>query len=86
MISKELIIILELYLGVSEAAVAIISIISSLLAVLMLAFTYKPTHMYLSIVLGILGDSSKPMIRAILSKVVPTKDTGTNFVCTNLNN
>lgn len=36
--------------------------------------------MYLSISIGMFSDLSRPMIRAILSKAVPEKDTGINFV------
>lgn len=71
---------IELYLGFSEAAVAIISVISSLCTALVCAFTWQSWHMYLSIGVGMFGDLSRPMIRTILSKAVPEKDTGTNLV------
>lgn len=65
--------------GFSEAVIAIISVTSSLCTALVCAFTWQSWHMYLSIVVGIFGDLSRPMIRAILSKAVPEKDTGKVF-------
>ncbi|XP_050453837.1 tetracycline resistance protein, class B-like isoform X3 [Cataglyphis hispanica] len=65
--------------GFSEAVVAIISVISSLCTALVCAFTWQSWHMYLSIGVGIFGDLSRPMIRTILSKAVPEKDTGKVF-------
>ena len=56
--------------------VAILSLLSSLAGSLIQCFTWKPWHMYLSAVVGMLGGVTAPMIRSILSKSVPTKDTG----------
>lgn len=67
------------YLGFPEAVIAIISVTSSLCTALVCAFTWQSWHMYLSIVVGIFGDLSRPMIRAILSKAVSEKDIGTNL-------
>ncbi|XP_011171987.1 proton-coupled folate transporter [Solenopsis invicta] len=67
------------YTGFSDAVIAIISVTSSLGSTLTRAFTWQSWHMYLSVVLGIFSDISRPMIRAILSKAVPTQDTGKVF-------
>lgn len=69
-----------LYLGFPETVIAIISITSSLCTALVCAFTWQSWHMYLSIAVGIFGDLARSMIRAILSKAVPEKDTGTNLI------
>ncbi|XP_072761728.1 probable peptidoglycan muropeptide transporter SLC46 isoform X2 [Anoplolepis gracilipes] len=65
--------------GFAEATIAIISVTSSLCAALVQAFTWQSWHMYLSIGVGVFGNLSRPMIRAILSKAVPEKDTGKVF-------
>ncbi|KAM0729267.1 putative peptidoglycan muropeptide transporter SLC46 [Formica fusca] len=65
--------------GFSEAVVAIISVMSSLCTALVCAFTWQSWHMYLSVSVGMFGDLSRPMIRTILSKAVPEKDTGKVF-------
>lgn len=65
--------------GFPEAVVAIMSVTSSLCTALVRAFTWQSWHMYLSIGVGMFGDLSRPMIRAILSKAVPEKDTGKVF-------
>ncbi|XP_077266031.1 putative peptidoglycan muropeptide transporter SLC46 isoform X1 [Temnothorax americanus] len=67
------------YAGFPEAVVAIVSVTSSFGSALVRAFTWQSWHMYLSMVLGMFGNISRPMIRAILSKVVPTQDTGKVF-------
>lgn len=64
------------HLGFPEAIIAIISVISAIGAILVYAFTWKSWHMYLSLIIGIFSGVSRPMIRAILSKVVPSQDTG----------
>ena len=66
-------------LGFPETVIAIISIISSFGSALVRAFTWLSWHMYLSMVLGMFGDISRPMIRAILSKAVPVQDAGKTF-------
>ena len=63
-------------LGFPETVIAIVSIISSFGSALVHAFTWLSWHMYLSMVLGMFGDISRPMIRTILSKAVPTQDAG----------
>lgn len=62
--------------GFSEEVVAILSLLSSLAGSLIKCFTWKLWHMYLSAVVGMLGGVAAPMIRSILSKSVPAKDTG----------
>ncbi|GAB1867267.1 Proton-coupled folate transporter [Camponotus japonicus] len=65
--------------GFPETVIAIISVTSSLCTALVCAFTWQSWHMYLSIAVGIFGDLARSMIRAILSKAVPEKDTGKVF-------
>lgn len=65
--------------GFPEAVIAIISVTSSLCSVLVCAFTWQSWHMYLSVGIGMFSDLARPMIRAILSKAVPEKDTGKVF-------
>ncbi|XP_011860808.1 PREDICTED: proton-coupled folate transporter-like [Vollenhovia emeryi] len=67
------------YAGFPEAVVAIISVTSSLGSVLVRAFTWQSWHMYLSVALGMFGNISRSMIRAVLSKAIPTQDTGKVF-------
>lgn len=67
-------------LGFPEAVVAIISVMVSCGSVLVRAFTWQSWHMYLSVVVGMFGNISRPMIRAILSKTVPVQDTGKPFL------
>ncbi|XP_012226554.1 probable peptidoglycan muropeptide transporter SLC46 isoform X2 [Linepithema humile] len=67
------------YLGFPEAIVAVISLISAAGAILVYAFTWKSWHMYLSLMIGIFSEMCRPMIRAILSKAVPSQDTGKVF-------
>jgi len=63
-------------IGFPDAVIAIISVISSFSSALVHAFTWQSWHMYLSLILGVFGGVSRPMIRAILSKAVPIQDTG----------
>ncbi|XP_076686696.1 putative peptidoglycan muropeptide transporter SLC46 isoform X3 [Andrena cerasifolii] len=74
--------VLTTYTGFSEEVVALLSLLSSLAGSLIQCFTWKPWHMYLSAVVGMLGGVAAPMIRSILSKSVPTKDTGKIFSLT----
>lgn len=67
------------YAGFPEAVIAIISVTSSCGSALVRAFTWQSWHMYLSVVLGMFSNISRPMIRAILSKTVPVQDTGKVF-------
>lgn len=67
------------YAGFPDAVIAIVSVISALGSVLVRAFTWQSWHMYLSMTIGMFGDISRPMIRALLSKAVPTQDTGKVF-------
>ncbi|CAL1678977.1 unnamed protein product [Lasius platythorax] len=71
--------LMQKYAGFSEAVVAIISVTSSFCTALVYAFTWQSWHMYLSMSIGMFSDLSRPMIRAILSKAVPEKDTGKVF-------
>ncbi|EGI69454.1 PREDICTED: proton-coupled folate transporter-like isoform X1 [Acromyrmex echinatior] len=71
--------VMRKYAGFPETVIAIISIISSFGSALIRAFTWLSWHMYLSMVLGMFGDISRPMIRAILSKAVPVQDAGKIF-------
>ncbi|KYN27821.1 PREDICTED: proton-coupled folate transporter-like [Trachymyrmex cornetzi] len=71
--------IMRKYAGFPETVIAMVSIISSFGSVLARAFTWLSWHMYLAIVLGMFGDISRPMIRAILSKAVPVQDAGKVF-------
>lgn len=70
------------YGGLSEEVTAILSLLSSLSGCLVHSFTLKPWHMYLSAVLGMFGGITSPMIRAIISKSVPSEDTGKIFSMT----
>lgn len=65
-----------------EPIVSIISVISSLAGSLVLAFTWKPWHMYLSAAAGMLGGITGPAMRATLSKAVPSQDAGKVFSLT----
>ncbi|KYN05692.1 PREDICTED: proton-coupled folate transporter-like [Cyphomyrmex costatus] len=71
--------IMQKYAGFPETVIAMVSVISSFGSVLVRAFTWLSWHMYLSMVLGMFGDISRPMIRAILSKAVPVQDAGKVF-------
>ncbi|KAL0113780.1 hypothetical protein PUN28_012713 [Cardiocondyla obscurior] len=73
---------LMIYAGFPETVITIISIISSCGSVLVNAFTWQSWHMYLSVILGMFGEISRPMIRAILSKAVPINDAGKVFSVT----
>ncbi|XP_043803934.1 uncharacterized protein LOC122720914 isoform X3 [Apis laboriosa] len=70
------------YGGFSEETVAIFSLLSSLSSSLVQSFTLKPWHMYISAVVGMFSGIANPMIRAILSKSVPSEDTGKIFSMT----
>ncbi|KAG5329918.1 PCFT protein, partial [Acromyrmex heyeri] len=71
--------VIQKYAGFPETVIAIISIISSFGRALVHAFTWLSWHMYLSMVLGMFSDISRPMIRTILSKAVPVQDAGKVF-------
>lgn len=70
------------YGGFSEETVAIFSLLSSLSSSLIQSFTLKSWHMYISAVVGMFSGIANPMIRAILSKSVPSEDTGKIFSMT----
>ncbi|XP_017756151.1 PREDICTED: proton-coupled folate transporter-like [Eufriesea mexicana] len=71
--------VLKMYGGFSEEVLAILSLLSSVSSCLVQSFTLKTWHMYLSAVIGMFGGVATPMIRAILSKLVPPADTGKIF-------
>ncbi|XP_018302543.1 tetracycline resistance protein, class H [Mycetomoellerius zeteki] len=71
--------VMRKYVGFPETVIAMVSIISSFGSALVHAFTWLSWHMYLSMILGMFGDISRPMIRAILSKAVPVQDAGKVF-------
>ncbi|XP_061938843.1 probable peptidoglycan muropeptide transporter SLC46 isoform X5 [Apis cerana] len=73
---------LVIYGGLSEETVAIFSLLSSLSSSLVQSFTLKSWHMYVSAVVGMFSGIANPMIRAILSKSVPSEDTGKIFSMT----
>ncbi|XP_076233559.1 putative peptidoglycan muropeptide transporter SLC46 isoform X2 [Calliopsis andreniformis] len=66
----------SIYGGFSEETAVILSLISSLSNCIIRSFTWKSWHLYLSSIVGMFNGIASPMIRAILSKSVPTKDTG----------
>ncbi|CAL7951802.1 unnamed protein product [Xylocopa violacea] len=68
--------------GFSEEAAAILSSFSSLCGSLVQSFTFKSWHMYLAAVVQMFGGIAGPLIRAILSKSVPSGDTGKVFSMT----
>ncbi|XP_031775509.1 uncharacterized protein LOC100865685 isoform X2 [Apis florea] len=70
------------YGGFSEETIAIFSLLSSLSSSLVQSFTLKPWHMYISAVVGMFSGIANPMIRTILSKSVPSEDTGKIFSMT----
>ncbi|XP_076753612.1 putative peptidoglycan muropeptide transporter SLC46 isoform X3 [Xylocopa sonorina] len=74
--------LLVTYAGFTEETSAIISSFSSLCGSLVQSFTYKSWHMYLSAVVQMFGGITSPLIRAILSKSVPSDDTGKVFSMT----
>lgn len=55
---------------------AVLSLLSSLGSCLVQSFTLKSWHLYLSAVVGMFGSIASPMIRTIISKSVPSEDTG----------
>ncbi|XP_036148667.1 proton-coupled folate transporter [Monomorium pharaonis] len=65
--------------GFSETIIAMISLTSAVASTLTRAFTWQSWHMYLSMLLGIFSNISRPMIRVILTKAVPIQDTGKVF-------
>ncbi|XP_011634456.1 proton-coupled folate transporter-like isoform X2 [Pogonomyrmex barbatus] len=67
------------YTGLPEAIIAIISVISALGSTITGAFAWKSWHMYLAMIIGMFGDISRSMVRAILSKAVPAQDIGKVF-------
>ncbi|KAH0953519.1 hypothetical protein HN011_010320 [Eciton burchellii] len=67
------------YAGLSEPVIAIISVISACSGALISAFTWQSWHMFLSVILSMFNGMSRPMIRSIMSKTVPVKDTGKIF-------
>jgi len=68
-----------LNLGLPEPVIAIISVISACSGALICAFTWQSWHMFLSVILSMFNGMSRPMIRSIMSKTVPVKDTGKFF-------
>lgn len=67
-------------LGLPEPVVGIISVISACSGALACAFTWQSWHMFLSVILSMFNGMSRPMIRSIMSKTVPVKDTGKNLL------
>lgn len=65
--------------GLPEPVVGIISVISACSGALACAFTWQSWHMFLSVILSMFNGMSRPMIRSIMSKTVPVKDTGKIF-------
>ncbi|KAK9297172.1 hypothetical protein QLX08_009040 [Tetragonisca angustula] len=74
--------LLMTYGGFSEEMTAILSLLSSLGSCLVQSFTLKSWHLYLSAVVGMFGSIASPMIRTIISKSVPSEDTGKIFSMT----
>nr|XP_033338649.1 proton-coupled folate transporter-like isoform X2 [Megalopta genalis] len=74
--------VLTTYAGLSEETVAILSVFSFLSSSLVQSLTWKPWHMYISAGIGTFSGVASPMLRAILSKSVPSKDTGKVFSLT----
>lgn len=70
------------YGGFSEEVAAILSLFSCLSSSIVEGLTFKSWHMYLSAIVGMLSGIASPMIRAILSKSVPSEDTGKVFSMT----
>lgn len=66
----------DTFIGFSEEVLTILSLLSSVSSCLIQSFILKTWHMYLSAVVGMFGGVATPMIRAILSKLVPQADTG----------
>lgn len=74
--------LLVTYGGFSEEITAILSLLSSLGSCLVQSFTLKSWHLYLSAVVGMFSGIASPMIRTIISKSVPSEDTGKIFSMT----
>ncbi|XP_003704933.2 putative peptidoglycan muropeptide transporter SLC46 isoform X1 [Megachile rotundata] len=74
--------ILVTYGGFSEEVAAILSFFSCLSSSIVKGLTLKSWHMYLSAIVAMLSGVASPMIRAILSKSVPSEDTGKVFSMT----
>ncbi|XP_078050574.1 putative peptidoglycan muropeptide transporter SLC46 isoform X2 [Augochlora pura] len=74
--------VLATYAGLSEETVAILSVFSTLSSSLCQSLTLKPWHMYVAAGIGTFGGVASPMMRTILSKSVPSKDTGKVFSLT----
>ncbi|XP_076278681.1 putative peptidoglycan muropeptide transporter SLC46 [Lasioglossum baleicum] len=74
--------VLTTYTGFSEEVVAILSVFSSLSCSLVQSLAWKSWHMYLSAGVSVFTGVASPMLRAILSKSVPSKDTGKVFSLT----
>ncbi|XP_043502265.1 proton-coupled folate transporter-like [Polistes fuscatus] len=67
-------------LGFSELNVVIFATFSSLFGALIKSFTWLPWHMYLSITVSMFGGSlCGSLIRSVVSKLVPSTDTGKIF-------
>ncbi|XP_031845559.1 putative peptidoglycan muropeptide transporter SLC46 isoform X1 [Nomia melanderi] len=71
--------VLTTYTGFSEEAITMLSLFSILCSSLVQSFTWKSWHMYLSAAIGAFSGVATPMIRTILSKSIPAKDTGKVF-------
>lgn len=56
------------------------SVFSSLSCSLVQGLAWKSWHMYLSAGVSVFTGVASPMLRAILSKSVPSKDTGKNHL------
>ncbi|XP_015588758.1 proton-coupled folate transporter-like isoform X2 [Cephus cinctus] len=69
-------------LGISDAALAILSFMSLLGSAIVKSFAWQPWHMYLSGGIGLFGGVPGPILRAILSKSVPPQDVGKVFSLT----
>lgn len=68
--------------GISEEAVALVALLSSISAAVIRAFVWKAWQMYVSIGAGMFGNLAGPSIRAMLSKSVPSQDGGKVFSVT----
>ncbi|KZC10334.1 PREDICTED: proton-coupled folate transporter-like [Dufourea novaeangliae] len=71
--------VLTTYTGFSEEVAALLSVLSTLSCSLVQSFTWKSWHMYFSAIIGTFSGVAGPMMRCILSKSVPSEDTGKVF-------
>ncbi|XP_066583704.1 probable peptidoglycan muropeptide transporter SLC46 [Prorops nasuta] len=74
--------VLAQYKGVKDVNLAILAIMSGFAGSLMRAFTRQSWHIYLATITGMFGGISSPIIRTMISKSVPRKDTGKVFSLT----